>query len=103
MVHNAQENSNFQMDFQWSNLVNRNDIFLELDLHCSKHCRADIAATVALGVLHHILIMVIVSHVGPVFLLEGLALTLSRDTWTVHIFPIVAHVPLSQMVRCKGL
>jgi hypothetical protein len=51
----------------------------------------------------HVLIVVIVSRVSPVFLLEGLALTLSQDTWTVHVFPIVAHVPLSQMVRCKGL
>jgi hypothetical protein len=51
----------------------------------------------------HVLIMVIISHIGPVFLLEGIALTLSRDTWTVHVFPVVAHVPLSQMVRCKGL
>jgi hypothetical protein len=37
-------------------------------------------------VIAHVLIMVIVSHVGLVFLLEGLTLTLSRDTWTVHIF-----------------
>jgi hypothetical protein len=51
----------------------------------------------------HASIMVIVSHVGLVFLLEGLALTLIRDTWTVHIFPIVAHVPVGQMVRYKGL
>jgi hypothetical protein len=51
----------------------------------------------------HVLIMVIISHVGLVFLLEGLTLTLSRDTWTVHIFPVVAHVPLGEMVRCKGL
>jgi hypothetical protein len=51
----------------------------------------------------HVLIVVIVSHVGPVFLLKGLALTLSLDTWTVHIFPIVVHIPLGQMVRCKGL
>jgi hypothetical protein len=49
----------------------------------------------------NVLIVVIVSRVGPVFLLEGLALTLSRDTWTVHVFPIVVHVPLGQMVRCK--
>jgi hypothetical protein len=56
----------------------------------------------ALG-MAHILTMVIISCVGPAFLLEGLALTLSRDTWTVHIFPIVAHVPLGQMVRYKGL
>jgi hypothetical protein len=35
----------------------------------------------------HVLIMVIVSRVGLVFLLEGLTLTLSPDTWTIHIFP----------------
>jgi hypothetical protein len=39
--------------------------------------------------------------VGLVFLLEGLTVTLSLDTWTVHIFPIVFHVPLGQIVRCK--
>jgi hypothetical protein len=54
-------------------------------------------------VMAHMLIVVIVSHIGPVFLLEGLTLTLSRDTWIVHIFPVVAHVRLGQMVRCKGL
>jgi hypothetical protein len=48
----------------------------------------------------HVLIVVIVSHVGQVFLLELLTLTLSPGTWTVHIFPIVVHVPLDQMVRC---
>jgi hypothetical protein len=31
-------------------------------------------------VMTHVLIVVIVSRVGPVFLLEGLTLTLSRDT-----------------------
>jgi hypothetical protein len=51
----------------------------------------------------HILTVVIVSHVGLVFLLEGLTLTLSQDIWTVHIFPIVVHVPLGQMVSWKGL
>jgi hypothetical protein len=51
----------------------------------------------------HVLIMLIVFRIGLVFLLEGLALTLSRDTWTVHIFPVVAHIPLGQMVGCKGL
>jgi hypothetical protein len=35
----------------------------------------------------HILIVVIISHVGLVFLLEGLTLTLSPNTWTVHVFP----------------
>jgi hypothetical protein len=38
-----------------------------------------------------------------VFLLEGLTLALSQDTWMVHIFPIVVHVPLTQMVRYKRL
>jgi cation transport ATPase len=52
-------------------------------------------------VMAHVLIVVIVSHVSLIFLLEGLTLTLNRDTWTVHIFPVMAHVPLSQMVRCK--
>jgi hypothetical protein len=51
----------------------------------------------------HALIMVIVSHVGLVFLLEGPSPTLSRDTWTVHAFPVMVHVPLDQVVRCKGL
>jgi hypothetical protein len=50
----------------------------------------------------HVLIVVIVSRIGLVFLLEGLTLILSQDTWTVHIFPIMAHIPLNQMVRCKG-
>jgi hypothetical protein len=51
----------------------------------------------------HILIMVIVSRVGLFFLLEGPTPTLSQDTWMVHISPIMVHVPLSQVVRCKGL
>jgi hypothetical protein len=48
----------------------------------------------------HVLIVVIVSRVGLVFLLEGLTLTLSPDTWTIHVFPIVVLVPLSQVVNC---
>jgi hypothetical protein len=51
----------------------------------------------------HILIVVIVSRVGLVFLLEGSSPTLSRDTWMVHAFPIMVHVPLDQVVRCKRL
>jgi hypothetical protein len=51
----------------------------------------------------HVLIVVIVSRIGLIFLLEFLTLTLSPDTWTVHIFFIVVHVPLSQVVKCKGL
>jgi hypothetical protein len=42
----------------------------------------------------HVLIVVIVSRLGLVFLLEGPTPTLSRDTWMVHIFPVVVHVPL---------
>jgi uncharacterized membrane protein len=51
----------------------------------------------------HVLIVVIISRIGLVFLLEGPSPTLNRDTWTVHIFPVVVHVPLDQVVRCKGL
>jgi hypothetical protein len=40
----------------------------------------------------HILIMLIISRVGMVFLLEGLTLTLSPDTWMVHVFLIVVHI-----------
>jgi hypothetical protein len=54
-------------------------------------------------VMAHVLILVIVSRVGLVFLLEGTTPTLSRDTWMVHIFPVMVHVPLSQEVGCKGL
>jgi hypothetical protein len=51
----------------------------------------------------HVLIMVTVSQIGLVFPLEGPFPPLSRDTWTVHAFPVMVHVPLAQVVRCKGL
>jgi hypothetical protein len=51
----------------------------------------------------HVLIVVIVYCVGLVFPVEGPFPTLSRDIWTVHAFPIVVHVPLDQVARCKGL
>jgi hypothetical protein len=51
----------------------------------------------------HVLIVVIVSCVGLVFPLEGPSPTLSRDSWTVHALPVMVHVPLGQVVRCKGL
>jgi hypothetical protein len=51
----------------------------------------------------HVLIVVTVSRVGLVFLLEDPSPTLSRDIWMVHAFPIVVHVPLSEVVRCKGM
>jgi hypothetical protein len=54
-------------------------------------------------VMAHVLIVVIVSRIDLVFPLEGPSPTLSRDTWMVHAFSVVVHVPLSQVVRCKGL
>jgi hypothetical protein len=41
----------------------------------------------------HVLIMVIIFRVGMVFPLENLTPTLSQDTWMVHVFPIVVHIP----------
>jgi hypothetical protein len=54
-------------------------------------------------VMAHVLVVVIISRVGLVFLLEGPSPTLSRDTWTIHAFSVVVHVPHDQVVRCKGL
>jgi hypothetical protein len=51
----------------------------------------------------HVLIMVTIPRVGTVFLLEGLILVLSLDTWMVHVFPIVVHIPLVQIMSCKRL
>jgi hypothetical protein len=51
----------------------------------------------------HVLIVVIISRVGLVFPLEGPFPTLSRDTWMVHVFSVVVHVSLGQVVRYKGL
>jgi hypothetical protein len=53
-------------------------------------------------VMDHVLIVVTVSRVCLVFPPEGPFPTLNRDTWTVHAFHIVVHVPLDQVVRCKG-
>jgi hypothetical protein len=51
----------------------------------------------------HVLIVVTVSRVGLVFPLEGHFPTMSQDTWTVHAFLVVVHVPLGQVMRCKRL
>jgi hypothetical protein len=51
----------------------------------------------------HVLIVVIVSRVGLVFLQESFTPVLSRDTWMVHVFPIVVLVPVVQIVMCKRL
>jgi hypothetical protein len=45
------------------------------------------------------LIVVIISRIGLVFLMELLTPSLSPDTWMVHIFSIMVHIPLDQMVR----
>jgi hypothetical protein len=62
-------------------------------------------ATLSLEALDmtHVLIVVIISRIDLVFLLEGPSPTLSRDTWMVHVFSVMVHVPLGQVVRCKGL
>jgi hypothetical protein len=54
-------------------------------------------------VMAHVLIVVTVSRVGLVFPLDGPFPTLSQDTWMVHAFPIVFHIPLDQVMRCKRL
>jgi hypothetical protein len=54
-------------------------------------------------VVAHVLIVVIVSRVGLVFLQEGFTRVLSQDTWMVYIFSIVVLVPLVQTVMCKRL
>jgi hypothetical protein len=51
----------------------------------------------------HVLVVVTVSCVCLVFLLECPTPTLSRDTCMVHVFPVMVHIPLGQVVRCKGL
>jgi hypothetical protein len=50
-------------------------------------------------VLTHVLIVVLVSHVGTVLPIEMPILTLSRVALTVHAFPVVVHVPLAQIVK----
>jgi hypothetical protein len=51
----------------------------------------------------HVLIMVIISHVGLVFLQGGFTSVLSRDTWMLHIFLVMVLVSLIQMVMYKRL
>jgi hypothetical protein len=47
----------------------------------------------------HVLIVVIVSRIGLFILLEGPTPMLSRDTWMVHVFPVIVHILLSHVVR----
>jgi hypothetical protein len=51
----------------------------------------------------HVLIMVIISRIGLIFLLELLTPTLSPNIWTVYVFPITVNIPLSQIVKYKEL
>jgi hypothetical protein len=50
-------------------------------------------------VMTHVLIVVIISRVGLVFLLEGFTLTLGPDTWMIHVFPVMVLAPLGQVVN----
>jgi hypothetical protein len=54
-------------------------------------------------VMAHVLIVVIVPRVGTILMLEGLTLAWRQGTWMVHIFPVMVHIPVVQMVRCKRL
>jgi hypothetical protein len=49
----------------------------------------------------HVLIVVFIPCVGMIFLLEVSILILNRVALMIHAFPIVVHVLLAQMVRCK--
>jgi hypothetical protein len=51
----------------------------------------------------HVLNVVIVPRVGMVFPIEVPILTLSRVALMVHASPVLVHIPLAQMMRCKGL
>jgi hypothetical protein len=77
--------------------------FMELTIAHMVLVHERIALCLDALVTAHIIIMVIVPCVGTVFLLEGLTAALSQDTWMVHIFPVMDHVPLTQMGRCKRL
>jgi hypothetical protein len=77
--------------------------FMDLTIAPIIFVRGTIALSVDALVTTHALIIVIIPCVGMVFPLEVPILTLSRVTLTVHAFPIVDHVPLAQMVKCKGL
>jgi hypothetical protein len=84
-------------------LVHRLISFMDLTIAHMVLVHERIALCLDALVTAHVLIVVIVSQVGTVFLLEGLTLALSQDTWTVHIFSIMVHIPLIQMLRCKRL
>jgi hypothetical protein len=61
-------------------LMHRLASFMDLTIAHMVLLHERIALCLDTLVTAHVLIVVIVSHVGPVFLLEGLILTLSLDT-----------------------
>jgi hypothetical protein len=65
------------------------------------HKRTDLSIDTL--VTAHVLIMMIVSHVGLVFMHESFTPVLRRDTWTVHVFTVMVLVPLVRTVMCKKL
>jgi hypothetical protein len=81
-----------------SSLIFRLVLTLVLHLTLLVLCRNSLMdLTITHMVLVHkarVLIVVIISCVGLVFQLEGPTITLSPNTWTIHIFPVVVHVPL---------
>jgi hypothetical protein len=84
-------------------LVLRLFSFMELTIAHMDLVRERVALCLDALVMTHVLVVVIIARVGMVFPLEMPIITLSRVTLTVHAFSVVVHVPLIQMVRCKGL
>jgi hypothetical protein len=77
--------------------------FMDLTIANMVLVRKRIALCLDALVMAHILIVVIVPLVSMVFPLKVPILTLSRVILMVHAFPVLVHIPLAQMVRCKGL
>jgi hypothetical protein len=84
-------------------LVHRLISFMDLTIAHMVLVHERIALYLNVMVTAHVLIAVIIPHVGTVFLLQDHTLTVSQDTWTVHVFSVMIHVTLAQMVRCKRL
>jgi hypothetical protein len=77
--------------------------FIDLTITYMVLVHERIALCLDVFVMTHVVIVVIVPRIGTVFLLKGLTLALSSDTWTIHVFSVMVHIPLVQMVRCKRL
>jgi hypothetical protein len=77
--------------------------FIDLTITYMVLVHERIALCLDVFVMTHVVIVVIIPRIGTVFLLKGLTLALSPDTWTIHVFSVMVHIPLVQMVRCKRL